>query len=152
METGFRHTVTGEAIPRNIVTTFSCRYNGVEIFRADLFPAIAANPFLSFFTVATESGVLEFSWTGDRGFSETATASITVSSPTLAEDIAANARRSGYSFMAPQTRAMQDDDTANPGMLSVLDGEKLWRQKVGAANTSCADCHRRPDNAPRHRA
>jgi sulfur-oxidizing protein SoxZ len=78
METGFRHTVTGDAIPRNIVTEFSCRYNGVEIFRAELFPAIAANPFLSFFTVASDSGTLEFSWTGDRGFSETASASITV--------------------------------------------------------------------------
>ena len=78
METGFRHTVTGEAIPRNIITNFSCRYNGVEIFRAELFPAIAANPFLSFFTVASDSGTLEFSWTGDRGFSETASASIIV--------------------------------------------------------------------------
>jgi sulfur-oxidizing protein SoxZ len=78
METGFRHTVTGDAIPRNIVTEFSCRYNGVEIFRAELFPAIAANPFLSFFTVAGDSGTLEFSWTGDRGFSETASASIIV--------------------------------------------------------------------------
>ncbi|UZE49259.1 thiosulfate oxidation carrier complex protein SoxZ [Rhodopseudomonas sp. P2A-2r] len=78
METGFRHTVTGEAIPRNIITSFSCRYNGVEIFRAELFPAIAANPFLSFFTVASDSGTLEFNWTGDRGFSETASASIIV--------------------------------------------------------------------------
>ncbi|HEY8336456.1 MAG TPA: thiosulfate oxidation carrier complex protein SoxZ [Tardiphaga sp.] len=78
METGFRHTVTGEAIPRNIITSFSCRYNGVEIFRAELFPAIAANPFLSFFTVAGDSGTLEFNWTGDRGFSETASAPIIV--------------------------------------------------------------------------
>ena len=78
METGYRHTVTGEVIPRDIITSFSCRYNGVEIFRADLFPAIAANPFLSFFTVARESGTLNFSWTGDRGFSETASAAITV--------------------------------------------------------------------------
>jgi sulfur-oxidizing protein SoxZ len=78
METGFRHTVTGEAIPRNIITSFSCRYNGVEIFRAELFPAVAANPFLSFFTVAGDSGNLEFNWTGDRGFSETASASIIV--------------------------------------------------------------------------
>lgn len=78
METGFRFTTTGGRIPRDIVTLFSCRYNGEEIFRADLYPAIAANPFLAFFTVATESGTLEFNWTGDNGFAETATAKITV--------------------------------------------------------------------------
>ena len=50
-------------------------------------------------------------------------------------------RRSGYSFMAPDTRAMQDDDTANPGMLWVLDGVKLWARKTGAADKACADCH-----------
>src|ERR1700712_4199466 len=50
-------------------------------------------------------------------------------------------RRSGYSFMTPDTRAMQDDDTSNPGMLWVLDGEKLWARKTGAADKACADCH-----------
>ena len=50
-------------------------------------------------------------------------------------------RRSGYSFMAPETRAMQDDDTSNPGLLWVLDGEALWKRKVGAADKACADCH-----------
>ena len=60
------------------MTFFSCSYNGEEIFRADLSPAIAANPFIAFFTMATESGTLEFKWTGDNGFSETATATITV--------------------------------------------------------------------------
>lgn len=79
METGFRHTETGAVVPRNIITDFSCRYNGVEVFRAELFPAFSANPFIAFFTVATESGSFEFRWTGDNGFSETASASITVS-------------------------------------------------------------------------
>jgi sulfur-oxidizing protein SoxZ len=78
METGFRHTETGAAIPRNIITNFSCRYNGVEVFRAELFPAFAANPFITFFTVAMESGTFEFRWTGDNGFQETAAASIMV--------------------------------------------------------------------------
>jgi len=78
METGYRHTTTGELVPRDIITSFSCRYNGAEIFRADLFPAIAATPFISFFTVATESGKFDFEWIGDKGFSETASASITV--------------------------------------------------------------------------
>ena len=78
METGFRHTTAGESVPRDIITNFTCRFNGNEIFRADLFPAIAANPFVSFFTVATESGKFEFEWIGDKGFAETASASITV--------------------------------------------------------------------------
>jgi sulfur-oxidizing protein SoxZ len=78
METGYRRTATGEIVPRDIITSFACRYNGVEIFRADLFPAIAANPFMTFFTVATESGKFDFEWIGDRGFSETASASILV--------------------------------------------------------------------------
>jgi sulfur-oxidizing protein SoxZ len=78
METGYRRTVTGEIVPRDIVTSFTCRYNGAEIFRADLFPATAANPFIAFTTVATESGKFEFEWVGDNGFSQTASASITV--------------------------------------------------------------------------
>ena len=78
METGYRRTASGELVPRDIITSFVCRYNGVEIFRADLFPAIAANPFISFFTVATESGKFDFEWIGDQGFSETASASIII--------------------------------------------------------------------------
>ena len=68
METGFRRTQTGELIPRDIITQFVCTYNGTEIFRAELFPAISANPLITFTTVATESGTLEFKWTGDKGF------------------------------------------------------------------------------------
>jgi sulfur-oxidizing protein SoxZ len=78
METGFRRTQLGELVPRDIVTRFVCTYNGTEIFRADLHPAIAANPLLAFTTVATESGTLEFSWVGDNGFAVTESATITV--------------------------------------------------------------------------
>ena len=78
METGFRRTQLGELIPRDIITRFSCSYNGVEVFSADLHPAMAANPLIAFTTVATESGTLEFRWTGDNGFSVTQSAAITV--------------------------------------------------------------------------
>ncbi len=61
--------------------------------------------------------------------------------PVIATEIPVSERRSGYTFMGPETRAMQDDDTVNPGMLGVLDGEALWNRKVGAAGKSCADCH-----------
>ena len=50
-------------------------------------------------------------------------------------------RRSDSDFVSADTRAMQNDDTANPGMLAVLDGETLWNEKAGATNKSCADCH-----------
>ena len=50
-------------------------------------------------------------------------------------------RRSGYDLMSRETRAMQDDDTANPGMLSVLEGGALWSRKAGGAGRACADCH-----------
>jgi sulfur-oxidizing protein SoxZ len=68
METGFRHTNTGAPIPRDIITTFVVTYNGEEIFSAQLFPAIAANPFITFYTIAKDSGTLEFRWTGDNGY------------------------------------------------------------------------------------
>jgi sulfur-oxidizing protein SoxZ len=78
METGYRRDQNGALIPRDIIRLFVCTYNGTEIFRAALHPAIAANPFIVFSTVAVESGTLTFSWTGDRGFSATETAAITV--------------------------------------------------------------------------
>ena len=59
----------------------------------------------------------------------------------FAAEIPRAERRSGYDLMSPETRAMQDDDTANPGMLSVLEGGALWSRKAGAAGRSCADCH-----------
>jgi sulfur-oxidizing protein SoxZ len=78
METGFRRTQTGEVIPRDIIRTFTCTYNGVEVYRADLHPAIAANPLIAFTTVATESGALQFRWVGDNGYAVTEIAPIQV--------------------------------------------------------------------------
>jgi sulfur-oxidizing protein SoxZ len=78
METGFRRTQTGELIPRDIIRRFTCSYNGVEVYRADLHPAIAANPLIAFTTVATESGTLTFQWVGDNGYAVTEIAPIRV--------------------------------------------------------------------------
>jgi sulfur-oxidizing protein SoxZ len=78
METGFRHDDVGKPIPRDIITSFVCSYNGEEIFKAALYQAIAANPYIAFHTVATESGTLSFQWTGDNGFAQDASAKITV--------------------------------------------------------------------------
>ena len=78
METGYRRTQLGAPIPRDIIRLFVCTYNGTEVFRAELHPAIAANPFIAFSTVAVESGTLTFQWTGDNGFSVSESATITV--------------------------------------------------------------------------
>lgn len=78
METGYRPGSDGKVAPRDILRRFTCRYDGEEIFSAELHPAIAANPFISFTTVATASGTLSFTWVGDNGFSQTETATITV--------------------------------------------------------------------------
>jgi sulfur-oxidizing protein SoxZ len=78
METGYRRSQLGVAIPRDIIRRFVCTYNGAEVFRAELHPAIAANPFFVFSTVATESGTIAFQWTGDNGFSVTESAPISV--------------------------------------------------------------------------
>ncbi len=78
MESGFRVGPMGVMIPRDIIETFVCTYNGEEIFRASLYQAIAANPFITFNTVAIASGTLEFKWTGDNGFSATESVNIIV--------------------------------------------------------------------------
>jgi sulfur-oxidizing protein SoxZ len=79
METGFRRTERGAGIPRDIIQLFVCTYNGVEVFRAELHPAISANPYVAFSTVATESGTLEFRWSGDNGFTLVEKATLQVS-------------------------------------------------------------------------
>ncbi len=78
METGFRSDAEGRTVPRDIIRRFSCRYDGELVFSAELFSAISANPYLVFYTVATASGTLGFTWEGDNGFAQTETVSITV--------------------------------------------------------------------------
>ena len=75
-------------------------------------------------------------------FSRTiAIAGMLAATAVAAAEIPQEQRRSGFTFMTPETQTMQNDDTANPGMLWVLDGETLWNKRLGAAGKSCADCH-----------
>lgn len=67
METGYRVDRVGKKIPRNIVTELTVTYDGAEILRWHLQPGIAANPYIGFSTVATETGELVFTWKDDRG-------------------------------------------------------------------------------------
>jgi sulfur-oxidizing protein SoxZ len=78
METGFRLDEVGRPIPQNVIKELTCHYNGVEVFRAELFPGVAANPYLSFFTVAEASGELEVRWTDDAGVTESERTAINV--------------------------------------------------------------------------
>ena len=64
METGYRRDLYGKQIPEDILDRFECRYNGETVFNAEFFRAVAADPFLTFYTVAVESGTLEFRWIG----------------------------------------------------------------------------------------
>ena len=79
MESGFRYTESGKLIPRDIIRVFTCTYNDVEIFKADFYSGIGANPLIIFTTIATETGTLEFKWSGDNGYEAVNQAHITVS-------------------------------------------------------------------------
>jgi len=67
METGYRTDEYGKAIPRNVIRSFACRYNGEPVFTARLGSGIAANPYLRFFVTAREAGELVFEWIDDGG-------------------------------------------------------------------------------------
>ena len=79
METGFRMDNNGKVIPKNTISSLTCRYNGVEVFNAEMGSGIAANPYLQFYFMAQDSGNVEFSWADDAGEKGSATSAITVS-------------------------------------------------------------------------
>ncbi|MDT7835888.1 thiosulfate oxidation carrier complex protein SoxZ [Aquabacterium sp. OR-4] len=68
MEVGLRWQGDGNMTPRNILTRFECRLDGTPVFTADLYQAVAANPYIAFWLRAERSGLLEFTWSGDYGF------------------------------------------------------------------------------------
>jgi sulfur-oxidizing protein SoxZ len=78
METGFRYDNIGKAIPKNVVNSLRVRYNGTEIFRAEMGSGIAANPYLQFYAVAEASGEFDFEWVDDSGDRGMERAAITV--------------------------------------------------------------------------
>jgi sulfur-oxidizing protein SoxY len=143
--------------------SFTCKYNGEEIFATQLYPAIAANPFVTFHTgrdgkrharVPLDRGPTasrrpkrpRLRWSNflrrhrSRGIAIGAGMAVLGTSLALAE-IPLDQRRSGYDQLSSASKAMQDDDTSNPATLTVLDGEALWGRQVGDAGKSCADCH-----------
>ena len=79
METGFRLTDDGKPIPRNVIRQVTCRYNNVEVFRAETSSGLSANPLITFFVSARESGELVFEWVDDTGARGSERAAVTVS-------------------------------------------------------------------------
>lgn len=65
-------------VPRKIIHTLRVTYGGTEVFRMDLSPGIAANPYVAFTTVATETGELVFEWIEDGGVTYERRQSLTV--------------------------------------------------------------------------
>lgn len=78
MESGFRHDNMGRLVPRHILTTLTCTYDGKEVFRAKLHPAVSTNPYFAFSLLATVTGDLVFTWTDDQGGVATHTAHLEV--------------------------------------------------------------------------
>jgi len=78
MDNGHMYDANGQLIPRKIINTFYVTYNGTEVFRANMHPAQAANPFFHFFALARESGTFEFTWIDDDGTVYSGTQDITV--------------------------------------------------------------------------
>ena len=67
METGQRKTPDGQPIPREIINTFTAKFAGTEVFKAELHPGISANPYLLFFMKVPGPGEFEFTWIEDGG-------------------------------------------------------------------------------------
>jgi sulfur-oxidizing protein SoxA len=70
-----------------------------------------------------------------------ATALFAVPAPALEAPIPRSELKSGVEFTSEANRALQADEFANPGMLWVTRGEKLWREPAGSTGKSCAACH-----------
>lgn len=78
METGHRVDATGRRVPRSLIRRFTCHYDGELVLAAELHPAVAANPYFAFHTIARDSGTLTFVWQGDDGFARTESVRIDV--------------------------------------------------------------------------
>ena len=78
MESGQRKDADGKVVPRMIVNALKVTFNDKPVVNVTLEPAVAANPFMSFFVRVQESGTLKFTWTDDLKNSWTAESKIDV--------------------------------------------------------------------------
>lgn len=68
METGNRKGSDGKLVPKDLITGFTAKFGGNEVFKADLSSGVSANPYIAFYMKVTGSGDLELTWTGDNNF------------------------------------------------------------------------------------
>jgi sulfur-oxidizing protein SoxZ len=78
MESGLRRNSAGETIPRHIINSFRCAFNGQQVFACDIEPSVSANPYIEFSVRIPESGTLAFTWVEDGGAVITAEETVTV--------------------------------------------------------------------------
>jgi sulfur-oxidizing protein SoxZ len=79
MESGQRKDAAGQPVPRKILNKLAVTFNGKPVMEMKLHPAIAANPYMSFFARVEDSGTFEFVWTDDDGSTISEKAAITAS-------------------------------------------------------------------------
>lgn len=78
MESGQRRGGDGNVIPRKIINSFTCEFEGEVVFACDIEPAISANPYFQFMVKPDRSGTLTLKWIDDDGTEITATEEIVV--------------------------------------------------------------------------
>jgi sulfur-oxidizing protein SoxZ len=78
MESGYRPDGAGGVLARDIITSFTASFEDEEVFEAELSPAVAANPFITFTLRLQGSGTLRLRWRGDDGFDQSEIRQITV--------------------------------------------------------------------------
>lgn len=78
METGQRKESDGKPVPRFIINSFTATFAGAEVFRAELHPGIAANPYLAFYMRVPGPGEFQFAWIDDSGVKVSETAKLNV--------------------------------------------------------------------------
>lgn len=78
METGLRVDSVGQQVPADLIRRFTCHWGNELVFSAELYAAIAANPYVAFHVLATASATLRLNWAGDKGFNQTETITIEV--------------------------------------------------------------------------
>lgn len=82
METGYRPGADGKLLARNLIRRLRCSFDdgarSVPVFGAELFPAVAANPYIAFHFTPPGNGNLVFVWEGDQGFAHSETLAVRV--------------------------------------------------------------------------
>ena len=81
MESGFRRTERGELIAANLIRQFVCRFNGKEMFRAELHSGMGADPSIRFPFRVEQAGEMECEWLGDQGLTRIVKRALTISQP-----------------------------------------------------------------------